>query len=512
MFTLATRKLICTVVVVYGLQRLWKIYRLRRKGLRSLPGPVGIPVLGNVFDVSPKGAHLTYDKLAKRFGPIFQLQISNKTFVMVASTKVAAELLDKRGAIYSDRPVFPAIELAGWGWAAVFMKHNDAWRTRRRLLQRHFNPTATAKLHEIIHRGALELALSLTRTPDEFQYHIKRAAAADILRAVYGFSIDLDNDPYVELACKGMETLNAVVPGSNVVDWIPLLRHIPEWIPGAPKARGRALRQYSDAVLERPYEHVIEDMRQGRAVFCMLTEGLDLVDKAVDANAVKEAAAVAYLGATDTTASTVLAFVLAMVRYPEVQKKAQEELDRVVGPDRLPDFGDRKALPYVEATIRETYRKYPTAPLGCAHRVEEDDDFEGMAIRKGSTILPVVWSMMRNEESYGPDPDQFNPERFLRNGVINPGREDPRTNAFGFGRRRCPGLHFADATIFIQVVTMLTCFEFGRAIENSVEVTPAERFIPGIVLSPAPFGCSIKPRSDRAVALLEEAHEQLDGQ
>lgn len=71
-----------------------------------------------------------------------------------------------------------------------------------------------------------------------------------------------------------------------------------------------------------------------------------------------------FVGGADTIVATVLSYILAVVRNPVYQRRAQEELDRVVGPDRLPDFADREALPYIEAIIRETYRKYPIGPLG----------------------------------------------------------------------------------------------------------------------------------------------------
>ncbi|EJD48008.1 cytochrome P450 [Auricularia subglabra TFB-10046 SS5] len=495
--------------------RLWRAYKLRRKGLRPLPGPVGVPLLGNIFDVPLVDGHLAYDQMSKRFarqpGPIFQLQISNKRFIMVTSTAVAIELLDKRGANYSDRPEFPILDLAGWSWATVFMKQNDAWRARRRLLHQRFNATGTAKVHTIVRRATLELALSLIRAPDAYRDHVRRQAdiaAASILRTVYGFDIALDDDPYVAIADKAVESLGMLIPGTNLVDWMPFLRHIPEWVPGAPKARGRVLRQYPDAMLEKPYAQAMEDLREGRGRQCMLTEDLELDDRKLDGNAVKEAAAVAYLGGADTTVSTVVAFIFAMVRNTGVQKKAQEELDRVIGPDRLPEFADREALPYIEAIIRETYRKYPVGPIGIPHTAQEEDEFEGMEITKGALILPVVWTMMHNEDAYGLEPEHFNPERFLENGAINPDMQDPRVNLFGFGRRKCPGLHFADANVFIQVATMLKCFDFGRAVEGGVEVIPPEKFIPGIVVAPAPFKCTIKPRSRHVVALLNQAYEQ----
>ena len=138
-------------------------------------------------------------------------------------------------------------------------------------------------------------------------------------------------------------------------------------------------------------------------------------------------------------------FFLAMVVSPEAQRKAQKELDEVVGPTRFPDFEDRPNLPYINALCKEVMRWHPIIPVGLAHSVTQDDVFGGYLIPKGSLVLgntwySVIWPsqllqlilqnrhMLHDETVYGPETDKFLPERFLNPGI------DP-TIAFGFGRR-----------------------------------------------------------------------------
>jgi cytochrome P450 len=80
-----------------------------------------------------------------------------------------------------------------------------------------------------------------------------------------------------------------------------------------------------------------------------------------------------------------------MVLNPDVQRRAQEEIDRVVGRDRLPDFGDRDRLPYINAMVKESLRWHPVTPMGIAHSLMEDDSYDGYHIPKGSVIMPNVW-------------------------------------------------------------------------------------------------------------------------
>jgi len=80
-----------------------------------------------------------------------------------------------------------------------------------------------------------------------------------------------------------------------------------------------------------------------------------------------------------------------MVCCPEVQRKAQDELDRVVGPHRLPEFGDRENLPYIELICKEVYRWQPVVPMGVAHAVTQDDTYGGYFIPKGTLIIGNIW-------------------------------------------------------------------------------------------------------------------------
>ena len=137
--------------------------------------------------------------------------------------------------------------------------------------------------------------------------------------------------------------------------------------------------------------------------------------------------------ASTQTVSAIQTFFLAMTLNPEIQEKAQEEIDRVIGTDRLPSAADRDDLPFSQAVTLETLRWHNVAPLGIPHRLIEDDVHEGYFLPKGTIVIANVWRMLHDPETY-PDPLAFNPDRF----VASPGHEpetDPRTMAFGFGRR-----------------------------------------------------------------------------
>jgi len=142
-----------------------------------------------------------------------------------------------------------------------------------------------------------------------------------------------------------------------------------------------------------------------------------------------------------------------MVLFPDVQNKAQDELDRIIGGNRLPSFAEKSSLPYISCIVSECLRWNPVAPIGLAHYVTEDDEYNGYRIPKGSTILPNVWygtpsqpslsiceteafvrAILHDEHTY-PEPHKFHPERFedLEKNRLTGINEQPL--AFGFGRR-----------------------------------------------------------------------------
>ncbi|THU75616.1 cytochrome P450, partial [Dendrothele bispora CBS 962.96] len=124
-------------------------------------------------------------------------------------------------------------------------------------------------------------------------------------------------------------------------------------------------------------------------------------------------AGVLYAAGQETSTNALHWFLFSMLLFPQVQRRAQEELDRVVGRSRLPSFADAKHLPYVQAIVNEILRWKPPTPVGIPHASIEDAYYDGFFIPKGTVLIPNVWFLNRDPETYGPDADQFRPERHL---------------------------------------------------------------------------------------------------
>lgn len=159
-----------------------------------------------------------------------------------------------------------------------------------------------------------------------------------------------------------------------------------------------------------------------------------------------------------------------MITHPEIYKKAQKEIDDVVGSERLPTFEDRPNLPYLECIMNEVLRWGVPVPLGLPHRLMEDNMYNGMFIPQGTLVFANIWKMLRDETVY-PKPDEFIPERYMVEAdEATVKRRDPRHYVFGFGRRRCPGLHLIDESLWIVMATMLATTDLAMEVDESGNV------------------------------------------
>jgi len=340
--------------------------------------------------------------------------------------------------------------------------------------------------------------------PAELSQHVRHTAGAIILRISHGYQVKEHQDPFVDLANRAVEQFSiSTATGAFMVDVIPSLAYVPDWFPGAGfKIKAKQWRATLDEMVQKPYQFVKDQMAAGIApesFVSNLLEGRTL--SAEEDHIVKWSSASLYSGGADTTVSAIYSLFLALTLFPEVQKKAQAEIDAVIGSDRLPNFSDRDSLPYVEALAKEILRWNVVTPLAVPHRVSEDDVHDGYYIPKGTLVIPNIWFMLHDPRTYS-EPNEFKPERFIARHGKEP-EADPRTICFGFGRRICPGLHLADASVWISVAMSLAVFDVSKIIENGVEVTPEVDPSTGTISHPKPFKCSIKPRSAKALELIQ---------
>ncbi|KDQ53889.1 hypothetical protein JAAARDRAFT_415809 [Jaapia argillacea MUCL 33604] len=486
-----------------------------RNGIPLPPGPPGLPFIGNLLDVPNNYMWLKFEEHCKNYGDVVSLRVLGKTMILVGSAEAASELFEKRSSIYSDRVRLPMIiDLMGWDRQFSLMRYGPQWREYRRVFHQHFNQLAVNKYEDIQARESRVFLCRLLENPEDFLDHIRLAFTTTIMEIVYGIAVTDKNDKFVAMSEDAIESLSvAGVPGAFLVDFLPILKHVPAWFPGAGfKRKAEEWSRVKDRFINEPFDATKVALHEGSMMRPSMAS--TLLQSLPEGNTEeaelrgRNVAAMAYIGGADTTTAAIRVLFLAMLTYPDVQKRAHAELDKVVGNSRLPDFSDRDQLPYIDALIKETLRWLPIAPLAIPHATAEDDVYNGYLIPKGSIVFGNAWSILHDPVAY-PKPEEFKPERFLKDGKLNPEVRDPSVAVFGFGRRICPGRHFSDNAMYSLTSSLLSVFDIRPPLNERGEpvlVTP--QMTSGLLSAPGPFKCTIKPRSKAAEALIRET--QID--
>ncbi|KAI0776613.1 cytochrome P450 [Trametes elegans] len=505
---------ICGGVVV-GLALLPLLLLIVRKAREKLPpGPKGLPLLGIIHKLPPKFQERAFHEWSKKYGDIIYFKVLQTPTIVLNSIEAARDLLDKRNSKYSDRPrsVYHG-ELLGEEASLTALSYGDRFRRHRRWLYDSVgNKEKLRSLRYLQRREVRKLMRNLLNDPEPFMDHLHLCLASLLLELTYGKKVNSLQDELVEAAEHGMQVADgAGHPGALIVNYFPLLKHIPNWFPGAGfKVNAMAARKVMDKWMDSGYNAVMADLAAGTAGPSLLADvAADIGNSPTPTDIVdmKGLSLNGYGAGVDTSRSTLGIFFLTMTRNPHVYRKAQEEMDRVVGHDRLPDYSDRESLPYLNALLEEVLRWNPPIPTGVPHRVTTDDEYRGYHIPAGCTIIFNAWAMTRDTR-YFLDPEEFRPERHLETDSdkatgLRGDRLLPSSIVFGFGRRVCPGQAFADGTVWLAMAHVVALFDIGKAVDASGnEINPPAAFTSGFTSGPAPFLCKITPRSDKTAALL----------
>ncbi|KAF9446806.1 cytochrome P450 [Macrolepiota fuliginosa MF-IS2] len=484
------------------------------------PSPPADPILGHLRYIPSENPELQYAEWAKTYGDVIYLRVLNRSIVVLSSAEAATDLLEKRSGNYSDRPDFPIFNLMGWGAGLAFQHYGKAFQKQRRLFKEYFNQRKAEEYKDLQTTQARQLALNLARGKEDREDVLRGFGASVVVRIAFGHDMYSENDPnYADLAQKNGEAFTLCgPPGSTPVDLFPVLQHFPSWFPGTFFAyRARGFYPSIRRLWDYPFVQVQQQMSEGRAKPSFLSYHLERLqqddkDKAIESDYedIKGAAAAIFSGGSDTIWATLSIFILAMVLHPECQEKAQEELDNLLLGSRLPELGDRSALPYIECIVQETYRWLPGGPLGIPHRALCDDIYKGMFIPKGTIVFANGWSISRDEAFYH-DADSFNPSRYRPK--TEGGNEEPfPAFQFGFGRRVCPGRYLADGNLWIAAATILSLFRIEKVKDaKGEEIIPSTDLKSGLVSHPKPYKCNIRIRDEKARSLLQEFEEGLVG-
>lgn len=362
-------------------------------------------------------------------------------------------------------------------------------------------------------------------SPERLLYNIRRYSNALTTTMVFGWRTHTYEDEKMQQLFDGFSEFAEInqTGTAGLVDFFPWLRKLPGFVIKTQNV-AKEMHKKEKALYLSHWLKAKKEVQSGKInpCFCQKLATAQKADGFSDDQAAYISGTLLEAG-SDTTSSTLYAFVQAMLLFPEAQKKAQEEIDRVVGPDRMPTMDDEASLPYVRACMKETLRWMPTTILGAVpHAVTQDDWYEGYLIPKNAGVLNNVWAINMDPKRH-PDPRTFRPERYdgdtqsLADAAANPDASARDQFTFGAGRRICPGMHVAERSLFLGMSRFLWAFDVEPALDehNNPILPDHNKLTQGFVCMPEEYPCKIKPRSqakaDRVTSEWEEAQrEHLD--
>lgn len=308
------------------------------------------------------------------------------------------------------------------------------------------------------------LVRDLLEDPDDFELSIERYTISVTSIVGWGRRVDRKNDYVAQQALKIMESVNWVIPGLFLMEAIPAMLHIPAWLYKLPSA----LRMGA-AIGARYFMMLTEEGAQSKQPsfakhMLKSKEQFNMTD-------VEVAGLMSNLigGGVDTTSSTMMSCILALACFPEVQRKAQDEMDKVVGHARSPTWEDvdQGHLPYLTAVVKEVLRwRTVTVLAGIPHANTKDVNYKGYYFPVGTNFTTNMWAIHRNPRDF-PDPDTFRPERFL--GEREPPYPNSRgSNPFGWGRRQCSGQSMAEQGLLFSLGRLIWAFNVKPGLDEQV--------------------------------------------
>ncbi|XP_056327030.1 cytochrome P450 1B1 [Danio aesculapii] len=471
----------------------------RRRQL--VPGPFPWPVIGNATQLG-NSPHLYFSRMAQKYGDVFQIKLGSRN-VVVLNGEAIREALVKKATDFAGRPDFASFRFVSNGKSMAFGNYSPWWKLHRKVAQSTVRTFSTANIqtkqtfekHIVSEIGELiRLFLNKSREQQFFQPHrYLVVSVANTMSAVcFGTRYAYDNAEFQQVVGRNDQFTKTVGAGS-IVDVMPWMQYFPNPLRTLFNQFKKLNEEFCAFIDFKVAEHrktispsLVRDMTD--AFIVALDKGLSggsgvSLDKEFVPPTISD-----IFGASQDTLSTALQWIiLLLVRYPEIQKRLQEDVDRVVDRSRLPTIADQPHLPYLMAFIYEVLRFTSFIPLTIPHSTTTDTSINGYPIPKDTVIFVNQWSLNHNPTKWD-QPEVFNPQRFLyEDGSLN---KDLTTNVviFSLGKRRCIGEDVSKIQLFLFTSLLVHQCSF------KAESTPNMDYDYGLTLKPKLFKVSVTAR------------------
>ncbi|XP_063298151.1 cytochrome P450 2K4-like [Pelobates fuscus] len=475
--------LLSVVVVLFllnaFLDRKGKVYK------NFPPGPRTLPIIGNIHNMLMRRQkpHLTFQELAEEYGPVYSMQMGPEKIVVLCGYEAVKDALVNYAEEFSERPVIPMMEKVTKGHGLIF-SHGENWKVMRRFALSTLRDFGMGK--KSIENKINEESNSLVEVFESYKgkpfdnLMIMNAAVANIIVSILlGNRFEYNSPTLLKLMKLINENIRLLSsPLALLYNAYPSLM---SWIPGSHQTIFKNAMEtrnfFQDIFVKYKEEFDMNDQRNLIDAFLLKQKEEKPSPQMFFHNDNLLSLVNTLFGAGMETTSTTLRWgILLMMKYPEIQKNVQNEIDRVIG-SAQPLIEHRKLMPYTDAVIHEMQRYGNIAPTAVPHSTTRDVTFRGYFLPKGTHVIPVLSSVLQ-DKAYFAKPLEFYPQHFLdskgnfvKNDAFLP---------FSAGRRSCAGETLAKMELFMFFTRLMQKFTFQPPPGVEVDLTPNS----GITISP----------------------------
>ncbi|XP_069001313.1 cytochrome P450 1B1 [Embiotoca jacksoni] len=484
---------------------------LRERPVPRPPGPLSWPVIGNAAQLG-KAPHLYFTRMAKKYGDIFQIKLGSRVVVVLNGESIKQALV-KQGSEFAGRPDFTSFQFVSNGDSLAFGTFTDWWKLHRKMAHSTVRMFSTGNQktkqtfeHHVLCEVKEVLQLFVGRTQEEKYFQPMKylvVSTANIMSAMcFGKRYSYQDEEFLQVIGRNYQFTQTVGAGS-IVDVMPWLQYFPNPIKSIFDNFKKLNLEFGNFIRDKVVEHrktiqssTIRDLTD--AVIVALDQLRDKTGLSIVKDYVLPTVGDIF-GASQDTLSTALQWItLILVKYPEMQVRLQQEVDKVVDRSRIPSIEDQPQLPYVMAFIYEVMRFTSFVPLTIPHSTTTDTSIMGYTIPKNTVVFVNQWSINHNPATWS-QPETFDPDRFLdHNGALNKDLVS-RVLIFSLGKRRCIGEELSKVHLFL----------FTALLAHQCTITPDPERPPtldynyGLTLKPHSFSIAVSLRDD--MTLLDAA-------
>ncbi|XP_070806076.1 cytochrome P450 2A13-like [Pituophis catenifer annectens] len=463
-------------IALAGLLVLSSWQQMHRRG-KMPPGPTPLPLIGNLLWIDQNNLPNSLIKLSEKYGPVYTLQLGPRRIVVLCGYEAIKEALVDQANEFQDRGQQGTFDWISRGYGVASSNGQKCIHLRRFTITtlRNFGVGKRSIEEPILEEVhfLLEALRSTKGAPFDPTYFLSRSVSNVICSIIFGNCFDYEDQEFLALLTGILEIFRFASSAQGQL--LDIFFGIVQHLPGSQQKSFKMFSELKEFVAKKAKAHqeTLDPNSPRDFIDCFLVKMLQEENKPDSFFSMEELVATTlniFIGGTETVSTTLRYGFLILLKYPEVEEKIHEEIDRIVGVSRTPSMEDRLQMPYTEAVIHEIQRFGDLIPMGVARRVTQNVQLREYTIPKGTEIFPMLGTAMRDPKHFA-RPEEFDPQHFLdQKGQF---QKNEAFIPFSTGKRYCFGEHLARAELFLFLTSILQHFRFKSAVPpEDIDLSP----------------------------------------